>query len=159
MDQDYDDSDEQQESPGKGLRAQLEAALNDKKALETQLSELRGKVRQADVSSVLTAKGVNSKVAKFIPADVEGAEAIGKWLEENADVFGFTTETQEQGAPQASQEPNVPAEQVQATQRMQNLGQSASSPSKLADIEARMKSAGTAEELQALWSEAQKFIL
>lgn len=154
MDQD-DDLDNDHESPGKGLRGQLEQALADKKALEGQVAELLGKVRQTEVSNVLTAKGVNPKVAKFIPADVEGEEGISKWLEENADLFGATPQdddTQQQDA-------GIAPEVKESASRLQNLGSSAQSPSKLADIEARMASAQTSEELQELWAEAQRFVL
>ncbi len=154
MDQDGDYEDGQ-ESSGKGLRGQLEQALADKKALEAEVAELRGKARQTEVSNVLTAKGVNPKVAKFIPADVEGEEGISKWLEENADLFGATSQdddTQQQDA-------GIAPEVKESASRLQNLGSSAQSPSKLADIEARMASAQTSEELQELWAEAQRFVL
>lgn len=150
-----DDLDNDHESSGKGLRGQLEQALADKKALEGQVAELLGKVRQTEVSNVLTAKGVNPKVAKFIPADVEGEEGISKWLEENADLFGATPQdddTQQQDA-------GIAPEVKESASRLQNLGSSAQSPSKLADIEARMASAQTSEELQELWAEAQRFVL
>jgi len=152
QDGDYEDG---QESSGKGLRGQLEQALADKKALEAEVAELRGKARQTEVSNVLTAKGVNPKVAKFIPADVEGEEGISKWLEENADLFGATSQdddTQQQDA-------GIAPEVKESASRLQNLGSSAQSPSKLADIEARMASAQTSEELQELWAEAQRFVL
>lgn len=154
MDQDGDYEDGQ-ESSGKGLRGQLEQALADKKALEAEVAELRGKARQTEVSNVLTAKGVNPKVAKFIPADVEGEEGISKWLEENADLFGATPQdddTQQQDA-------GIAPEVKESASRLQNLGSSAQSPGKLADIEARMASAQTSEELQELWAEAQRFVL
>ncbi len=154
MDQDGDYEDGQ-ESSGKGLRGQLEQALADKKALEAEVAELRGKARQTEVSNVLTAKGVNPKVAKFIPTDVEGEEGISKWLEENADLFGATSQdddTQQQDA-------GIAPEVKESASRLQNLGSSAQSPSKLADIEARMASAQTSEELQELWAEAQRFVL
>lgn len=154
MDQDGDYEDGQ-ESSGKGLRGQLEQALADKKALEAEVAELRGKARQTEVSNVLTAKGVNPKVAKFIPADAEGEEGISKWLEENADLFGATPQdddTQQQDA-------GIAPEVKESASRLQNLGSSAQSPSKLADIEARMASAQTSEELQELWAEAQRFVL
>jgi hypothetical protein len=152
QDGDYEDG---QESSGKGLRGQLEQALADKKALEAEVAELRGKARQTEVSNVLTAKGVNPKVAKFIPADVEGEEGISKWLEENADLFGATPpddDTQQQDA-------GIAPEVKESASRLQNLGSSAQSPGKLADIEARMASAQTSEELQELWAEAQRFVL
>ncbi len=154
MDQDGDYEDGQ-ESSGKGLRGQLEQALADKKALEAEVAELRGKARQTEVSNVLTAKGVNPKVAKFIPTDVEGEEGISKWLEENADLFGATPQdddTQQQDA-------GIAPEVKESASRLQNLGSSAQSPSKLDDIEARMASAQTSEELQELWAEAQRFVL
>lgn len=154
MDQDGDYEDGQ-ESSGKGLRGQLEQALADKKALEAEVAELRGKARQTEVSNVLTAKGVNPKVAKFIPTDVEGEEGISKWLEENADLFGATSQdddTQQQDA-------GIAPEVKESASRLQNLGSSAQSPGKLADIEARMASAQTSEELQELWAEAQRFVL
>lgn len=160
MDQDdYDESNESstENSSGKGLRAQLEKALEDKKALESQLSESKSKIRQSEVSSVLAAKGVNSKIAKFIPADVEGEEAIAKWLDENADVFGVSSQPQEQTP--ASEQSSVPQEVKESAQRMQSLGNSTESPSKLTDIQERMRNAQTAEELQELWAEAQKFLL
>ncbi len=154
MDQDGDYEDGQ-ESSGKGLRGQLEQALADKKALEAEVAELRGKARQTEVSNVLTAKGVNPKVAKFIPTDVEGEEGISKWLEENADLFGATSQdddTQQQDA-------GIAPEVKESASRLQNLGSSAQSPSKLDDIAARMASVQTSEELQELWAEAQRFIL
>ena len=156
MDQD-DDFENDHESSGKGLRGQLEQALADKKALEGQVAELMGKVRQTEVSNVLTAKGVNPKVAKFIPADVEGEEGISKWLEENADLFG-ASQTDEGNDTQQT-DAGIAPEVKQSAERMQNLGSSAQSPGKLADIQARMKSANTAEELQELWAEAQRFVL
>lgn len=143
-----DENDEMNEG-GKGLRAQLEAALQSKKDLETQLNEFKAKVRQSEVKSVLEAKGVNPKVAKFIGDDVDDIDA---WLTENADVFGFTVG-------QGTQEPNVPADVVQQTQRFQNLSQSAVPAGKVADIQARMASATTDAELNALWQEAQAFLL
>lgn len=159
MDQDYDDaSDEQTESPGKGLRAQLEAALAEKKSLESEVSKLRDKARQSEVSQVLSAKGVNSKIAKFIPADVEGEEAIAKWLDDNADVFGVSIQSDE-GEPTPAPGPNVPPGTVDAANRMQQLGQSAQAPTQLTDLQERMRNANTAEELQELWAEAQKFML
>lgn len=155
MDTQDDEFEQEQESPGKGLRAQLEQALSEKKSLEAQLNEYKGKVRQAEIGNVLSAKGVNPKVAKFVPTDVEGEEGISKWLEENADLFGATSQdddTQQQDA-------GIAPEVKESASRLQNLGSSAQSPSKLADIEARMASAQTAEELQELWAEAQRFVL
>lgn len=158
MDQEYDDAtDTESESPAKGLRAQLEKSLEDKRVLEKELSDLRAKVRKSEVSTILAAKGANPRIAQFIPSDVEGEEGVAKWLEENADVFGGLQ--QSPGEAPVSDEPAVPQEVRDSAQRMQNLSSNAQSPSKIADIEARMKSAQTADELQELWAEAQRFVL
>src|SRR5437016_12895376 len=53
---------EQQETP-KGLRAQLEAALAKVKTLEDQRDKALAQAREATVSGVLKAKGINAKVA------------------------------------------------------------------------------------------------
>lgn len=134
---------------GKGLRAQLEAVLQKNKELETRLAEASGKARAAEVKSVLEAKGVNPKVAKFIGNDVDDIEA---WLTENADVFGFTVG-------QGTQEPNVAPDEVQATQRIQNTAQSTVPAGKAEDIQARMSAATSDKELEDIWSEARSFFL
>lgn len=153
MDQENEEATDN-DSPGKGLRAQLEQALADKKTLEAELTGLKGKFRQSEVAQILAAKGVNAKIAKFIPADVEGDEAIGKWLDDNADVFGVSAAPE-----QGSDEPPVAPEVQQSAKRMQSLEQNAQTPGKLADIQARIANAGTEQELNELWAEAQKFML
>lgn len=143
-----DENDEATEG-GKGLRGQLEQALHAKKELEAQLADFKGKFRQSEVKSVLEAKGVNPKVAKFIGNDVDDIEA---WLSENADVFGFTVG-------QGTQEPNVSSDEVEETRRVQNLSQATIPASKAADIQARMSAAKDDVELNAIWDEARSLFL
>lgn len=143
-------ADEEQETEGgKGLRAQLEAALAAVKAAEERAKAAESKARAADVKAVLDAKGVNPKIAKFIGADVDDIEA---WLTENADVFGFTVG-------QGTGEPNVDPDAVGETKRFQNLSQQVAPAGKLEDIQARMASAKSDAEIDELWKEAQAFIL
>lgn len=151
---------ESEEPSGKGLRAQLEKALAEKAELEKKFSEVSGKVRQQELASVLSAKGVNAKVAKFIPSDVEGEDAITNWLTENADIFGFQVQVEggKQQAAEAPSGPPVDPETVQATRRIQQLG-TTSGPSRLADIEAQIRNADSDAEVNRLWAEAQKFML
>lgn len=140
--------------PKNGLRAQLEEALQAKKSLEQELASLKGQVRERTVADVLQAKGVNVKVAKFIPSDIEGDEAIGTWLTENADVFGFKVPEAGDAAPAESTNT-----QVAEAQRLQQLNQSAATPTKLQDLEARIAAAGSDKEVEEIWAEAKKFIL
>jgi len=153
---DNDEATDYEESKPKrnGLREQLEAVLAEKKALEAEIGALKGQVRERTVSEVLTAKGVNPKVAKFIPTEVEGTEAIESWLVENADVFGFTVNDEE-----LTPKSNVSAEEVTETKRLQNLNQYASTPSKVQDIEARLANATSEAEIKEIWAEAAQYFL
>lgn len=90
---DYED-DDQEELDGTDLVKKLRKAerLKEKriKELESELSEIRTARRSDVINSVLSERGVNTKVAKFIPSDVEPTpDALNSWLEENADVFGI----------------------------------------------------------------------
>jgi hypothetical protein len=153
---DNDEAETYEESKPKrnGLREQLEAVLAEKKALEAEVNALKGQARERTVSEVLTAKGVNPKVAKFIPPDVEGNEAVELWLTENADVFGFTVNDAEL-TPQS----NISEEEVTENKRLQNLNQYASTPSKVQDIEARLANATSEAEIKEIWAEAAQYFL
>lgn len=135
----------------KDLRKQLEAANKRAKEVEAELSGVKSQFRERSVADVLTAKGVNPKVAKFIPADVDGEEAISGWLEENKDVFGFQV-SEPQGSPVSDE---TKAQLSQANR----LAESAVSPDKVADIESRINNAGSLEEINAALAEFQKFQL
>lgn len=97
-DDENDDFDEEQRSDGPAdLRKAHRAATRKLKELEKQLAErdeqiksLSGQVRGKSISDVLQAKGVNPKVAKLIPDDVEPSEeSVSKWLDDWADVFNI----------------------------------------------------------------------
>lgn len=152
---DYDDIEEtESQNTGKGLRAQLEKALETNKALQAQLSEFQTKARVAEVTEVLAAKGVNLKIAKFVPSDVTGEEAINAWLTDNADVFGF-----EVSETPVSTEPNVEPSAVASAKRIQSLGQQSVSPAQADDLTARIANAKSAEELDALLAEANRMFV
>ena len=74
----------------KKLRKQLKVEQKRAKELESTLGELSKAQRERVLKDVLTSKGINMKVAQFIPTDLDASEeAIGSWLEQNGDVFGF----------------------------------------------------------------------
>ena len=101
LDEDFDLEYEFDEEPQRGRRGTPDDALKKVrraerakekriKELESELSSLRKFQRDSVVQSVLNEKGVNNKVASFIPSDLETTpEAITSWLEQNADVFGI----------------------------------------------------------------------
>lgn len=136
----------------KDLRRQIKALSKDKTELTSELTTIKGTVREQSVAEVLTAKGVNAKVAKLIPADVVGEEAIVKWLAE----YSFTSTTEGDGT--QSTKPNLSAEAIAETKRLQALGNSGQSPAKLNDLAAKVANA-TGAELDALLKEATQYLL
>ena len=134
----------------KDLRRQIKNLSKEKADLAAELSTVKAATRERSVADVLTARGVNAKVAKFIPADVEGEEALNAWLEENADVFGFKISD-----PAATPDPSDVAD----AKRLQSLGQSAQTPTRVQDLEARLANAKDEAEIQAIWAEAKEFFL
>lgn len=74
------------------LRKALKKEKTEKETLAQELAALRAESRARSVKDVLDTKGVPTKVAKFIPADITTPDQIESWLNENADVFGFSVE-------------------------------------------------------------------
>lgn len=63
------------------------------KELEQQLTTYKVKEREVTVQSVLESMGVNPKIARFIPQDIEvNSDTVQNWVKENADVFGINLE-------------------------------------------------------------------
>ena len=63
----------------KQLRKELKNKTKALSELETQLSSVRASQREATIKTVLESKGVNQKIAKFIPSDIETSpEGNGK---------------------------------------------------------------------------------
>jgi hypothetical protein len=123
----------------KKLRKAKRADEKRIKELSEQLEGFLKEKRETTVKDVLAKKGVNAKAARLILKDVEDAteESIDSWLRDNGDLIGYT--------PQAEQE------EVQnnlATLRQQDvLTQGGLTPSNAIDIEARMNSAESMDEL------------
>jgi hypothetical protein len=109
------------------------------KELETELESLRNFQHQSVVSSVLNERGVNPKIAAFIPSNITSdAESIGAWLDENGEVFGVESRIQQ---------PLVDQENLQRLRQIDASTNSALSPDSANDIVSRINNAQTAEEL------------
>lgn len=92
---DDDDLDLDYEDPNDGF-AKLRKANKQKtkqlKEYEAELEKYRKKERETTVVSVISSKGMNPAIAKFIPSDIDlSEESISKWLDENAEFFGGTS--------------------------------------------------------------------
>lgn len=150
----YDDETDEVSEGKSGLRSQFEQALKENKILQKELAKLKSQVRETTVAEVLSSKGVNVKIAKFIPSDVEGEEAITAWLEENGDVFGFSTNQ----TPAADDEPAVKQQSTRIdadeVRRMQSLSQASVNPNGLDGYMQRLANAQSQEEISEIMREA-----
>ena len=97
---DYEDEDDdftQESNQNNDLVKQLRKANKQK---EKELAELKAQFdglskaqRERAIKDVLEARGVNKKIASFIPSDIDPTEeSLSKWLTEYGDVFGITAE-------------------------------------------------------------------
>ena len=97
-DDEYDDDFDQDEENGPAqLRKALAKANKRLKELETENGQLKSAQKETSLTGILTAKGVNPKVIKYLKADDVEAneEAVSKWLDENADVFNINIKKDE----------------------------------------------------------------
>jgi hypothetical protein len=140
---DYDDDDFDSDSGD--LVKQLRKANKQK---EKELSELKAQFdsiskanRERAIKDALASRGVNSKIAAFIPQDIDPTEeSVSKWLNDYADVFGVDA-----GSSQAT--PNVDPRQAAAYQRMTNAVETGVTPEFQAQIHQKLLNATTREEL------------
>ena len=113
------------------------------KELTEQLETFTKAQREQTVKQVLEQKGVNAKAARLIMKDLDvvSEESVTNWLTDNADLFGLTVDTQEK------QEQDI----NRAALRQQDaITQNALTPERTEDMESRIASAGSADEILAI---------
>ena len=143
---DYEDDDDfTTEDTSNDLVKQLRKASKQKdkelNELKAQFESLNKAQRERAIKDALASRGVNSKIASFIPQDIDPTEeSVSKWLEDYADVFGIET-----GQTQAT--PNVNPNDAAAYKRMTNSADSGVSPEHNGDIMQRLMNANSKEEL------------
>ncbi len=143
---DYEDDDDfTTEDTSNDLVKQLRKAAKQKdkelQELKSQFESLNKAQRERAIKDALASRGVNSKIASFIPQDIDPTEeSVSKWLEDYADVFGI-----EVGQTQAT--PNVDPNDAAAYKRMTNSADSGVSPEHNGDIMQRLMNANSKEEL------------
>ena len=140
-----DDEDEvtAQDTSGNDLVKQLRKAAKQKDKelaeLRAQFGEVSKAQRERNIKDVLESRGVNSKIAKFIPSDLDPTEeSLSKWLDDNGDVFGFATE---------SNQPVVDPAQAAAYKKMNSVTEQGLTPDASDDIMRKLLSANSKEEL------------
>jgi hypothetical protein len=143
---DYEDDDDfTTDDSSNDLVKQLRKASKQKdkelNELKAQFESLNKAQRERAIKDALAARGVNSKIASFIPQDIDPTEeSVSKWLEDYADVFGIET-----GQNQAT--PNVNPNDAAAYKRMTNSADSGVSPEHNGDIMQKLMNANSKEEL------------
>ncbi len=144
---DYEDDDFDTDN-GNDLVKQLRKANKQKEKelaeLKTQFESISKSNRERAIKDALASRGVNSKIAAFIPQDIDPTEeSVSKWLEDYADVFGYETQSN-----QAT--PNVDPKQAAAYQRMTNVVEQGVTPEFQADIHRKLMNANSREELDEI---------
>ena len=143
---DYEDDDDfTNDDSSNDLVKQLRKASKQKdkelNELKAQFESLNKAQRERAIKDALASRGVNSKIASFIPQDIDPTEeSVSKWLEDYADVFGIETS-------QTQATPNVNPNDAAAYKRMTNSADSGVSPEHNGDIMQRLMNANSKEEL------------
>jgi hypothetical protein len=144
---DYED-DDFETNDSNDLVKQLRKANKQKEKelaeLKEQFQSLSKAQRERAIKDALASRGVNGKIAAFIPQDIDPTEeSVSKWLEDYSDVFGI----QQAEAPA---KPNVDPAQAAAYQRMTSAVDQGVTPEFQADIHRRLLNANSREELDEI---------
>jgi hypothetical protein len=116
---------------------QKDKELNE---LRSQFESLSKGQRDRTIKDALASRGINPKIASFIPQDIDPTEeSVSKWLEDYADVFGIEVSQ--------TQTPNVNPADAAAYKRMTNSADSGTSPEHNGDIMQKLMNANSKEEL------------
>ena len=145
---DYEDEDDNNNvDTSTDLIKQLRKANKQKEKelaeLKAQFEGLNKSQRERAIKDALAARGVNTKIASFIPQDIDPTEeSVSKWLESNADVFGIQSSE--------NQTANVDPTQAKQYQRMTNAAEQGNSPNAQADVMQKLLNANSREELDSI---------
>ena len=111
------------------------------KEISEKFESLSRVEKERVVKSVLEAKGVNQKAARFIMKDLEDIndETVNRWLDDNGELFGIKKQAAEQD----------PQQQIdRAALRQQDIvTQGALTPDRSTDALQRISDAASAEEI------------
>jgi hypothetical protein len=127
----------------KKLRKAKRADEKRIKELTEQLETFTKAQREQTVKQVLEQKGVNAKAARLIMKDLDDVneESVTNWLTDNAELFGLKVDTQEK------QEQDI----NRAALRQQDvITQNTLTPERTEDMESRIASATSADEILAI---------
>jgi len=146
MAEEYLEYDYEDEDNGSGtdlvkkLRKQIDSLSKQIKERDEILAEFTTQSHEASVGEILESFGLNPRIAKFIPDEVEADEdAVAQWLNEYGDAFGI--EAVEEG----TESPDA-----QSYERMSEFDDGSIDPFVGQDLASRIANAGSPEELSNL---------
>jgi TolA-binding protein len=150
-----DDDDDFETSQPKGsndvlkeLRKANRAKEKQLKELQDQLTQMQSSVRERSVKDVLESKGLNSKIAAFIPKEITSADDVAAWVDQYGDVFGAAPAVDSSEAESSPAQFNPELAALNRIAQAQSSGQPFSSdPTQIA---AQIASASSVEELNML---------
>jgi len=139
-----DDLEQEVQLTGDDLVKKLRKA---KRADEKRIKELTDKLeslskveRERTVKEVLSKKGVNLKAARLVLKDIEevNEESVGKWLDDNADLFGIAVNTDA---------PKVNESDLAALRQQDVVSQGALTPDRSQELSSKIDNAESMDEL------------
>jgi small-conductance mechanosensitive channel len=156
---DFEDEDQElhQESEGiKSLRKQAKTLAKENAELQQQLRDALNASRRANLNDALRELGVNTKLSKYIPNEIEPTkDSIKQWLNEDGELFGIKVQTSTEAEPevQTQKQPEVSAQQtgipqalIDAFQRSQNPDSFGGVPTQGAEAQALAQMKSLAEK-------------
>ena len=146
MAEEYNEYDFEDDDLGSGtdlvkkLRKQIDALSKQVKERDEILAEYTTLSHEASIGEILEGFGLNPRIAKFIPDDIEADEdAVAEWLNEYGDAFGIEAVEEETQSPDA-----------QSFERMSGFDDGDVDPYVGQDLASRIANAGSPEELSNL---------
>ena len=142
-----DEDDDYTNDSSNDLVKQLRKAAKQKdkelQELRSQFETLSKGQRERTIKDALAARGVNQKIASFIPQDIDPTEeSVSKWLEDYADVFGIDLGQ--------NQTANVDPADIAAYKKMTGTADAGLSPERGADVMSRLMNANSKDELDEI---------
>ena len=139
-DDDFDMNDSSSNDLVKQLRKSAKQKDKELAELRSQFDGLSKAQRERTIKDALERRGVNQKIASFIPQDIDPTEeSVSKWLEDYSDVFGIDLGQ--------NQSTNVDPADIAAYKRMTGTADAGMTPERGADVMTRLMNANTKEEL------------
>ena len=132
----------------KQLRKQLKEMSAALKERDEMLDEYLTRSRTEEIGESLVEMGLSPKIAAFVPDDVEDEDDLVDWLAEYGEVFGVSAEDTEVESIEG--QPDADSESIQAAELMSAVEEGGVDPSVGQSLEAKIQSASTPEELQAI---------